>query len=139
MENEYQRLKQFELIWESITSELIPQLDENFEKYAINLTEFLILSLLESEYFEIGIFNDDEASVVSYDIYNLDKHLTLYYMANGTWKIELHLENDDGNKRDYNSILGADGTQAVPIGLRQLMKETLEQGEARTVQAKSIK
>ena len=139
MKNENRRLEQFEQLWQSITPELIPQLDENFEEYAIKLTEFLILSLLESEYFEIGILNDNEASMVTYDIYNSDKQLTLYYRANETWKIELHLEDDDGNERDYNSILEADETQVIPIGLRHLMKETLEQGEARSVQAKSIK
>ncbi|MBW8330382.1 MAG: hypothetical protein K0M40_00060 [Prolixibacteraceae bacterium] len=139
MKNENQRLEQFEQLWQSITPELIPQLDENFEEYAIKLTEFLILSLFESEYFEIGILNDNEASMISYDIYNSDKQLTLYYMANETWKIELHLEDYDGNERDYSSKLEADETQVIPVGLKNLMKETLEQGEARSVQAKSIK
>lgn len=137
MKNENQRLEQFEQLWQSITPELIPQLDENFEEYAIKLTEFLILSLFESEYFEIGISSDNEASMISYDIYNSDKQLTLYYMANETWQIELHLEDDD-NERDFNSILNADEIQVIPIGLRYLMKETLEQGKDRSVQAKSI-
>ena len=137
MKNEIQRLEQFEQLWQSITPELIPQLDENFEEYAIKLTEFLILSVLESEYFEIGILNDNESSMISYDIYNSDKQLTLYYMANETWQIELHLEDDD-NERDFNSILNADEIQVIPIGLRYLMKETLEQGKDRSVQAKSI-
>jgi hypothetical protein len=139
MKNEIQRLEQFEQLWQSITPELIPQLDESFDEYAIKLTEFLILSLFESEYFEIGILNDNESSMISYDIYNSDKYLTLHYMANETWKIELHLEDYDGNERDYISILKTDETQIIPLGLQYLMKETFEQGEARSVQAKSIK
>ena len=139
MKQANKKLEQFEVLWKSITSDLIPNLDKSFEEYATNLTEFLILSVLESDYFEIGILNENEASMVSYDIYNMEKHLTLYYKPNETWEIELHLEDDEGEDRDYHSILEPNKDQLIPVGLRHLMKETLEQETPRTVQANSLK
>jgi hypothetical protein len=137
--NKDQKLEQFKQLWESITPDLIPQLEETFDDYAIKLTEFLILSILEDEDFEIGILNDDEASMISYDIYNMDKHLTLYYKSDTSWVIVLHLEDYDGNEKDFISVISEEESSVIPIGLKNLMKETLKKGEPQAIQANSLK
>lgn len=127
-------------IWASINSDSIEYLDTNFDNIVPQLLQLLIFSFLNEGRIEIGTFRHDkkEGSTVSYDIYNSDKQLELHLLPKNVFELELLLFDLDGNEKTYTYKLDNTQIKNIPEGLRNLMKEVLNDMEPRTFEENSI-
>lgn len=127
-------------IWDYINSDSIAYLDTNFDNIAPQLLQFLIFSLLNEGRIEIGTFRHGikEGSNVSYDIYNSDKTLNLNLLPENVFELELFLYDWDDKKTIYTYKLNETEIRNIPEGLRNLMKEVLNDMEPRTFEENSI-
>jgi hypothetical protein len=138
-DKESQREK-LNIIWDSIDSDSVEYLDSNFENIATRLLEFLLISLLNEGRIEIGTFRHGkkQGSTVSYDIYNSDKQLELHLLPRNVFELEVLLFDIDGNEKAYIYKLNSSEIRIIPEGLRNLMKEVLNDMEPRTFEENCV-
>ena len=122
-------------LWDSIGDNSIDYLNNSFKLIAPKLLEFLIVSLLNEDELDIGIFSEKSRSgaIVSYDIYNSDKQLSLKLLPKNVFKLELLIYDSDGILKTFNYKLDSIEIKMIPHGLINIMQEVLSELKSKTL------
>lgn len=114
-------------IWHHIGFQPFSHINDNIMVIAEDLLSLLILKLAEEAEFEIGLFisGEIEGSIVSYDIYDASKELSLEMISKGYINIAISLEDDDGDFRTIRHRLTEEQVYGVPELLREMMYQVL--------------
>lgn len=128
-------------LWDSIGYDSIDYLNDNFKSIAPQLLEFLIISLLNEDELDIGIFSEksQKGAIVSFDIYDSDKELNLKLLPKGIFELELMIYDSEGTLKTYKYTLDSLEIKMIPEGLINLMKEVLEERESKTIKIGGLK
>lgn len=118
-------------IWDSFY--YTPDIHQRIKDNAAGLVEFLMTSLLMEDEIEIGLFSNPDGthgSMVTYDVYNDDKVLSIRYKNDTSFELHIELENDEGELRAFDHALSEREVDVIPEGLQILMKKAFDTNDA---------
>lgn len=127
-------------IWDSIGYDSVDFLDREFESIAPKLLEFLIVSILDEEEVDIGIFSEgkQKGSTITYDFFVSDKNLSLRLLPSHNFELELMMYDSTGEERLYKKTLKSDEAVIIPERLKWMMKEVLKERVSRAFNISSL-
>jgi len=127
-------------VWDEINESSVDYLKSEFKNIAPKLIEFLVVSLLNQEEIDFGTYWDGkkEGAIVSYDIYNTNKQLTLKMDSKFKLELELMIYDFDGEENIFTYPINEDDLKIIPQGLVNIIIEVVKTKKEKTVFVKSI-
>ena len=112
-----------------------------FKKIDSLLLEVLITSVLSEEEIDIGTFehnNSQYGSIISYDIYNVDRQLNLKLDQSLNFELELIFYDSDDEEKSFICKLDEEMLKMIPEGLKNIMNDVMHSNKERTINPKSL-